>query len=237
MKWTEKYRVSVLDTDHNQRLSLTGLLRYMQDTAFYHMENTKPSYEELFRSGRAFFINRMTLSVYAEVRSHQEIEVETWAAESAGLAFNRCFRVLLDGVIVAEAITMWSLYDFKNKKFIRVAEFESGYGEDEMLELDMPKHFHIPRELELSLVGEHTVRYRDVDMNRHMNNTVYGDLFCGYIPDMTGKSVIKFDINYRNEAPLSETVKIYMKEDGDGSFYFRSVRDGKTNAEALIMTD
>ena len=237
MKWTEKYRVSTHDTDINQRLSLTGILRYLQETAFYHMENTKPSYQELFSEGKAFLINRMTLSVYREIYSHDEIEVETWASESAGLAFNRCYRLRRRGEIAAEAIAVWSLYNFRDKRFIRVSDFENGYGEEPMLELDMPKRFHIPRETELSLVGEHTVRYIDADLNRHMNNTVYGDFFCGFLPDMTGKHVIKFDINYRNEAPLGESVKVYLKDAGEGTDLLRSVCGGKTNAEAMIMVE
>ncbi len=237
MKWTEKYRVNNLDTDLNGILSLSGILRYMQDTAFCHMEAAKPSYEDLFNEGKAFFINRMTLSIYKAIRSHDEIEVETWAAESSGLSFMRCFRVLSGGEIAAEAVTAWSLYNYFDKKFIRVSDFESGYGTDEMPELDFRKMLRIPKELELSLVGEHTVRYRDVDMNRHMNNTVYGDLLCGYLADMEEKQVIKFDINYRNEAPLGETVKVYMKSDGDGTCYFRTQCEGRVNAEALIMTD
>lgn len=237
MKWIEKYNVSTHDTDLNQRLSLTGILRYMQETAFYHMENARPSYTELFSRGQAFLLNRMTLSVYSEIFSHEEIEAQTWATESSGLTFNRCYRVLAGGKIAAEAIAMWSLYDFYNKRFIRVSDFESGYGEEPMLELDVPKRFHIPKEMELSLVGEHTVRYADVDMNRHMNNTVYGDFLCGFIPDMAGKRVIKFDINYRNEAPLGENVKVYMKDAGDGTYYLRSLCAGKTNAEAMIMLE
>ena len=237
MKHIEKYRINNLDTDMNRTLSLSGILKYMQDAAFCHMETGKPSYEELFLSGKAFFINRLNLSIYKTLGSHAEIEAETWAAESSGVTFNRCFRILSDGKITAEAITVWSLYDFHEKKFIRVADFENGYSTDEMLELDMEKRLHIPKELELSLVGEHTVEYRDCDMNKHINNTVYGDLLCGYIPEMSGKRVIKFDINYRNEASLGENVKVYMKEDEDGEYYFRSVVNGKPNVEALIMTE
>ena len=145
--------------------------------------------------------------------------------------------LLSGGSIAAEAVTMWSLYNFIDKKFIRVSDFENGYGTDEMPELDFRKILHIPNEIELSLVGEYTVKYRDVDMNRHMNNTVYGDFLCGYLPDMVKKQVIKFDINYRNEAPLGENVKVYMKDDGDGTYYFRTQCAGKVNSEAVVMTE
>ena len=37
--------------------------------------------------------------------------------------------------------------------------------------------------MNLSLVGEHTVEYSDVDVNRHLNNTKYPDMLCGFLPD------------------------------------------------------
>lgn len=237
MKHIERYRVNTHDTDINQKLSLTGFLRYMQETAFYHMESARPSYTELFARGLAFILSRMTVSIYTDIDPHDEIEVETWAAESTGYSFNRCYRILKDGSIVAEAIAVWCLTDIKEKRFVRVSDFENGYGEDELLLLDIPKRLHIPAEDELSLVGEYTVRYADADLNRHMNNTIYGDLFCGFLPDMSGKRVIRFDISYRSEAPLYETMKLYMKEEEEGTYCIRSVIGGKTNAEARIMTE
>ena len=238
MKWTEKYRVSNLDTDINRKLSLTGIMRYMQDTAFYHMEGKKPSYEELFLEKKAFMINRLTLEVYKEIKSHEEITLETWMSEnSTPLTYDHCFRIIKDGETAAEAITVWSLFDFENRKFIPYREFESGYLTDEILPLDIPRRLKIPAEVELSAVGEYTVGYRDCDMNMHMNNTVYGDVFCGYIPDMKGKEVVHFDMNYRREAPLGEKVQVKMGTSGEGEYYFRSMLGDTVNAEAFIRVE
>ena len=236
MKWTEEYRVSNLDTDINQNLSLTGIMRYMQDTAFFHMEGTKPSYGELFSRGMAFMINRLTLEVYKEIKSHEKIQLETWMSEnSTPLTYDHCFRILSGGKVAAEAITVWSLFDFENRKFIRYSDFESGYYKDSILPLDIPKRLKIPADVILSPVGEYTVSYRDCDMNMHMNNTVYGDVFCGFIPDMKGKSVVHFDMNYRSEARLGERVKVQMSDSGSGSYYFRSNVGDTVNAEAYIV--
>lgn len=238
MKWTENYTVNAHDMDMNEVLSLTGVLRYMQDAANCQMEGEGPSYAKLLSQGRAFVVSRVALSIYGKVHSHDRIQVQSWACESSGVSFNRCYSVIRNGEIVAEATSVWALLDINTKKLVRVSDFRSDYSMDEMLELDAPSHFRLPSDVPMNLVGERTVEYQDVDMNRHMNNTRYGDILCGYIPSMEGMRVIKLVINYCSEAPIGETLKVYMGRGDTGTYYFRTVRDGgKTNVEAEIMIE
>ena len=238
MKWTGKYKVNAHDTDLNNIVSLTGILRYMQDSANCQMEEDGPSYDELFSKGLAFVISRLKLSIYHPIYAHDEIEVSTWACESSGAAFNRCYSIKKNGEIVAEAYSVWALLDTNAHRLVRVCDFDGHYGEDVPVELDMQKRFRLPAGINLTLVGERTVEYQDVDMNRHVNNTRYGDILFGYLPNPDGNRVIKFEINYISEAPLGETVKVYMATGEDGNYYFRTVRDGgKTNIEAEMMIE
>lgn len=238
MKWSGKYKVNAHDTDMNGVVSLTGILRYMQDSANCQMEDDGLSYDSLFSRGLAFVLSRLKLSVYHPIYSHDEIEVETWACESQGVSFNRCYAIKKNGEIMAEAYSVWALLDTKAHRLVRVSDFEGCYGEDSPVELDMAKRFRLPSDINLALVGERTVEYQDVDMNRHMNNTRYGDILCGYLPRIEGHRVIQLEINYVSEAPLGETVKVYMAHGEDSTYYFRTVRDGgKTNIEAEIMTE
>ncbi len=236
-KWSEKYFINAHDTDFNRVVSVSGLLRYMQDAVNFQMENAHPSYNELFDSGLAFVLSRIRISIYAALHSHDEIEVETWACESHGVSFNRCYRVLRDGAIVAEAVSVWALLDTKTHKLRRVSSVDFDYGDGEMLELDSPTRIRIPQDAELSLVGEHRVEYAEVDINRHLNNTYYADIFAGYIHEIDGERISSIGISYLSEAPLGENLKIYMREI-DGIYYFRSVKeDGTTNAEAEIIVE
>lgn len=237
MKWTEEYRINVHDTDLNGIVSASGLLRYMQDTANLQMAGQGPSWDELFSRGYSFVLSRMGISIYAPLRAHDVIRSETWAVASRGVTFNRCYRVYRGDDIVAEATSAWAMLNVREKKFCRVGEVELHYSEDEPLELDLPARFRIPAEVNLSLVGERTILYADVDQNGHLNNTHYPDILCSYLPDMHRSRVISMVLSFVSEAPLGETEKIYCGE-YDGTYYIRSVRpDGSVNAEAEIMTE
>lgn len=238
MKWSGKYKVNAHDTGINNIVSITGILRYMQDSANCQMEDDGLSYDELFSRGLAFVLSRIKISVYHPIYSHDEIEVETWASESTGVSFNRCYAIKRNGEIMAEAYSIWALVDTNAHKLVRVSDFEGEYGQDSPVELDMQKRFRLPADINLTLVGERTVEYQDVDMNRHMNNTRYGDILCGYLPSIEGNRVIQLEINYISEAPLGENLKVYMATGEDGTYYFRTLRDGgKVNVEAEMMIE
>jgi acyl-CoA thioesterase FadM len=235
MKWTGKYRTLSTDTDLNNIVSPTNLLRYMQDSAFSEMKADGESYDDLFSRGLSFVLSRMRVSFYAPVRANDELECQTWTCESRGVQFNRCYRVLRSGIIVAEAVSVWALIGTEDRKLHRVSELGPMYCEDEMLELDMPARFRIPEDVSLSLMGEKTVCYPDADLNGHMNNTRYADMLCGFACGMQGRRLISMGISYVSEAPLDETLKVYVGS-GDGTYYVRTVRpDGRTNAEAELI--
>ena len=157
MKWTEEYRINVHDTDLNGVVSVSGLLRYMQDTANLQMAGQGPSYDEPFGQGYSFVLSRMGISIYAPLHAHDRITSQSWAVSSRGVTFNRCYRVYRGEDLVAEATSAWAMLNVKEKKFCRVGEVPLNYSEDEPLELDLPARFRIPAEVSLSLVGERTV--------------------------------------------------------------------------------
>ncbi len=238
MKWSGEYTVNANDVDVNRVVTASQIFRYMQDAANWQMETDGPSYDELFcERGLAFVLSKIRVSMYAPMHAHEKITVESWACPSKGMRFQRCYRILRQGSIVAEAISDWALVGVKDKKLHRVSEFGELYGMDEPLELDMPARMKIPEEVHMSLVGERTVEYADIDMNGHMNNTRYPDMLCSYLDSMVGRRVISLSIHFQSEAPLGENLKVYHGE-SDGIHYLRTVRDnGNTNVEAEIMLE
>ncbi len=238
MRWTGEYRVNANDVDRNNVVSASSLLRYMQDAANSQMEADGPSYMELMNAGLSFVLSRIRLSSYRPLASHDDIVVQSWACESRGAQFYRCYQILHDGVIVAEGASAWALCSIRDRKIHRVNEYEMHYGQDEMLELDLPQRFRIPEDVNLTLTGERTVEYADIDMNGHMNNTRYPDVLCSFLgTDMKGQRVISMGISFLSEAPLGETLKFYTGQ-SDGVHYVRTVREnGLTNVNAEILLE
>ena len=210
----------------------------MQDAANYEMEEDGLSYNELFSRGLSFVLSRIRMSFYSPIYAHEKIEVQSWACESRGVQFNRCYRIMKNGVIGAEAVSVWALVGVNDRHLHRVNEFDLPYRKDEMLELDMPARFKIPDDVDMRLVSERVVEYADVDMNGHMNNTHYPDVLCSHLSEnMRGQRVISMGISFLSEAPLGESVKIYSGM-SDGNHYVRTVKEnGQVNVESEIILE
>ena len=185
----------------------------------------------------AFILSRLNMSLYAPLYAYENISVSSWACESRGVTFNRCYDIRRNGELVAEATSVWGLIGISERKIYRVEDIVLPFSVDEPLELDSPKRVRIPKEVNLALVGESAVVYRDIDKNPHMNNTNYPDMLCEFIPDVEKKQILSVGITFAAEARRGENLKVYMAE-SDGSYYFRTVRsDGTVNVEAAIMAE
>ncbi len=240
MKWTESFTVNTHDTDPSGMIRTGALLKYMQETANLQCRGVGPSNEELRKRGFGFVVSRMALSIYKDIKAYDVISVSSWPCESRGFTFNRCYEVKINGELAAEVSSAWALMNLETRRPCRVTEMAEGYLSGEYfppVELDVPIRIRLPEESSIMLSGEYTVSYRDADVNRHMNNTVYADMLCGFLP-MDGKKVISFSISYQNEAPLGENLKVYTSVSADGTCYLKTVReDGKTNVEAEILLE
>lgn len=230
MKFVEKYKINIHDEGYNGIISPTGYLRYIQDAANCHMEADGPSYIELFNSGLSFIISRVKVLFFKELYSHDNIEVSTWACKSHGVTFPRCYEVKKDGIVCAEAKAIWALFNTNEKRLCKADKVDLHYRTDEELDITMPRI--IKPVTEFKKIGEKKVTFADVDINRHMNNTVYADTFWNYVPDIDTCAPYSLDIFYRSEAPLGCELEIYTAESENG-FLFKSVKkDGTVNAEA-----
>lgn len=237
MKWTETFKVNSHFTDADGIVRVSSLLRYMQETANLQMLALGPSNSQLREMGYAFVLSRLSMSFYKPVFAYETIEVQSWACESKGSSFNRCYRILREGMIVAEASSVWALLRISDRRLMRVGDVTLNFEPDPALELDMPRRLKIPDGAVLVLVGERNAVYSDLDFNRHINNTNYPDLLCDFLPDMSGKRIISMGISFLSEALLGETLKVYCAE-YDGTYYMRTVKEsGAVNVEAEILLE
>ena len=238
MIWTETYRVEAHDVDMTGAFRVAAMMRYMQETAYRHMQGTGPTETELRAAGRAFLLSRIAVRIYETIGHGDEFTLETYAEESRGVSFGRVFTIRSVGRLIAEARSVWVLFDFSARRIMRVGEIEHLYGEEPPHEMEVPRRLLLPEGVELSSYREHLVDYPDIDVNGHMNNTVYADILCGCVPEIrSGDARVSYlYINYSNECKLDENIKI-ERCGQPGEWFFRTHRDdGRLNVEARVET-
>ena len=243
-KYKEHYALKSYDMDANNNAKPTVIATLFQETANHHMRDRRPTYYELFFSGKSFIAVRMAFEVREQLHPYDEVDVYTWTAEGKGATFFRCYAMERDGVEIARAYSEWTVADLNTGKLChRDAIDFSHYEVDDLIEMHVPTKFHLPQDADFEKCGEHRVEYCDTDMNGHMNNAVYKNIIWNCIPDVAHKKLTSFSMRFMAEAPMGSTVEIYRAKldkpiddecGAEESYYFKTIVDGKANTMALV---
>lgn len=220
------------DADLNGIVRPSAVLKYMQEAANLQLSVSKPSSDDLRAAGRYFVASKISFTIHQSLYSWDEIDVSTWGCESRGATFNRCSKIERKGELCASLSSAWALLDAENGAILRVSDVTFDFGTERALTPEIPLKVRIPKELPLHLFGERTVMYPDVDMNRHMNNTVYIDMLYGFAGVDEDKQLRSASINYLHEAPLGTTFKVYGNSFADMSYFRTVLPDGTVGVEA-----
>jgi len=239
MPYTSFYETMNHDTDMNGNIRASAVQRYMQETANRQMRDARPSYDDLFNEGKAFILSRMVVKTHRNIEKYEKIRVETWPSnKDKGATFTRCYVIYSGDEEVARGLAIWGLVDIASKTLLRVTDMDfSNYEMGEPYEMQGLR-FRIPKD-EMKKVGEFKVYYSLTDINRHMNNTNYPDMFFSFLPDADKCRVTDYSITYKSEAPLNSTLRIeisdpHENEDGTITYYFRSWIGDIVNSECQM---
>ena len=237
MKWSEEYKVLYHDTNSNEFVGISRIFKYLHEAATAQMRAQKPSYNDLLNQNKAFILSGIRVNLYEPLSYNEMITVNTWGCPARGFTFPRSYQILRNEELICEANSNWALVDTKSKKLIKASDVELNYYIDTPLEMESQIRFRIPTELQMSLVGEYTIRYTDTDINGHMNNTNYPDMLFNALPNPENKLVRSIAISYQSEAKVGDYLKLYMGRT-DGKYYMRSIHeDGRVNVEAELVLE
>lgn len=222
--------VDVHDVDFNGVAKASALMRYMQSAAQGQLTENGLSYDDMRKMRRAFLLSKIRIEFTDTLRAYEPLVAVTFPCESRGYSFLRCYKLLRGGETVARAASVWALIDTETRELVKVNDFELGL--DVYAPLDMPlTRIVMPKTV--TEVGRYTVTYGAADQNRHMNNTVYPDMYANFLP-LNNKRIESLTVSYLNEALLGEELTV-LRGEQNGAYYFRTLRtDGKTNTEAEI---
>lgn len=236
MYYQQSYTTKWHDTDPSGGMRPSRVLEYMQETANLQCRAYGMDLNDLFyQEGLGFLLSRLQLRMDAPLHAYEDIEVRTWCLTSRALSFLRCFSILREGKVVAEALTTWALMDVKNKTLVKVSDFQREFPMGDALdEATLPKKIRIPAAMEMETVGERQVVYSDLDFNFHMNNTKYPDMICDFLPDLRRQFISSLSLAYMNEAPFGDTLTLQRTQTSEAHLVRALRSDGKICVEAAV---
>ena len=210
-----KSRVRFSETGPDRKLSVSGLMNYLQDCSIFQSEDVGAGLQFMKKTQRAWLLSAWNVEVIRRPDIAEEIVIETWPYEFKGIYGLRNYAICdKNGNYLVKADSCWFLTDMETGRPVRpTAEDIAPYPvlEPRLDMEDLPRKIAVPGELEI--YGQIKVLKHHLDINLHVNNVQYIDIACEVLPE--GCEVSGVRAEYKRAAVLGDIIVIkYKKEEG-----------------------
>lgn len=211
--YQKKYLIGSNDVDQFLELKLSSFFKMMQDVATEHAEVFNIGKANTIDKGLFWVITRIEVEILKAPKYLQEVTLKTYPGDDLRFIFPRYFCLEdIDGHVLIKASSTWMVLN-KETHNICLNPFNGFKAPTEHHEgeLELPQKV---KSYDSTLVEVRKVRYADIDLNGHLNNTKYID----YILDVhdsnfyKAKRISHFLINYEKELKDNDMVSIYRSE-------------------------
>lgn len=236
-KGEKEYQIRTYECDKNSNLRVLTLMNILQDMADSHASSIDLGLEFCLRKGFAWVGSNYHIKIERLPMLHENIRVVTWPSAEKKLGAVRDFVVYdASGNIIITASSQWILIDFVRKRPISLKENLPEYTviPERALETDFPK---LPEPERTDCQRRFSVRFDDIDINRHVNNAVYPlwateavdhDFRDNHVP-------CELEIAFKKEGHLGEDVDITTELEGQTSLHsVTALSDGRELARLRI---
>lgn len=209
--------------DLNDNLSAKSILSIFQDIASVHAEEIGLGFKATFEKHLYWVLSRVKFDILKMPKINQTVIVETWPHEKGKIDFDRDMRILSkDGEVLVIGTSKWCVIDVTSRMLQRTDNI--AYNGEICPDVNYCDRFGkiaLPSE-DLQQKFSYTVRFSDLDHNKHMNNTNYAALVSSVVEN---KTFTHFEINYLHECKQDDEIIISATITADGEFVIGTVAD------------
>ena len=209
--YQEKIFVNSNDVDDHYDLKISTIFKYLQQAATNHSEILGVGKKDTVDKGMFWVITRMRVVIYKMPKMLDTLTVTTHPGETMLFIFPRLYEIYdQHGDLCIAGSATWVLLDSLTHK-VKMKPFEDGFkipGEVKENDIALPDKVTFES---IDKIDERRVRYSDIDLNGHLNNTKYIE----YIIDTHDinfyktKRVQEITINYEREIRQNDLVTLF----------------------------
>ena len=239
---SDRYDIRFNDIDYKERLLITSIVEYLGDIAIKHSESLGNGLKYLKEHKLGWVIYKWDIDVLRYPSYGEKLTVRTWAYSFRKFYAYRQYDILnADGQVVCRANSIWFLIDTDKRKPMRISDemYETyGIGKEDTTPLNFEK-LQLPGRVDSQ--KEFSVRYSDIDSNRHVNNSKYIGWSIETIPlEIVEKyTLTNLKVNYEKETKYGDNVNIIteIQHENDKIICRHEVKDGEGNKTTLLQTE
>jgi acyl-ACP thioesterase len=220
--YTFSSRVRYSETDEEGKLSVLGIMNYMQDCSTMQSEDARVGIGYLGSRHKAWLLSSWRIDIDRYPRLGENLTVGTWPTDFKGIYGYRDFA-LMDkaGNAFVKAHSVWFLYDTQSALPIRVQPEDAlPYGDTEppLAVSDSPRKLPVPAAFSKDTEEKQEIVIADyhLDTNHHVNNAMYVEMAREAIPHGLKMKAIRAD--YKKAARLGDIIVPRITEETPGTW-------------------
>lgn len=209
------------------------LFHIMQDAATVHAEQLRFSARAL---DVLWALTGVTVSLARPLLPYERVRCDTWCPGVRGVRWFRRFAFFVEDEKIGEATSLWVTLDPRTRRILRPNALPQNnivfYRMEEMSLLS-PLKFSCDR---VQRQDTYTVRYSDLDVNRHLNNARIVDLVSDTLALQERTDFLStLQIHYTAETVYGETLSLLRGVTENQTNYVRGEAQGTTRFEAQAV--
>jgi len=209
--------VNAYDVDINNKLKLNTLFNFLQDVASSHADTLKLGFNDLIVNNLGWVLSWAKVQIEQDSEFGETIKIRTWPKCRHKLFSLREFIVYgNNGKALYRVSTAWLLINVKTKRITDIKNLPQQiyYQPDQFAINEFPEK--ISSEKTKEILFNKKIRYTDLDINRHVNNTKYIEMIldCYSAVHHKNNRLINLTVSFISESFYDDELEIRFAAGG-----------------------
>jgi len=236
--YTKDYSVKLSEADNRGKLKIQSFFDYMLDAAASHSTDVGMSAIDLLGQGKTWVVSRYNLKIEKYPLWNQKFSIKTWrGGEKGKYAIREFLFYNLDKEVIARASSAWLLLDLNTGDTLNPRDVFKDYPWKEERAID-DSFEALPLVVKTCFSKNFQIRLQDIDMNSHVNNSVYPSLAyeTGFDFYESKKQLKSIEVFFKNAALYGNAIQSEIEEDRN-DFLIHKLGDKETGGiHALLIS-
>jgi len=206
-----------IQSDINGNCSIPVIADMLQESAEQSAVQLGFGYKDIVTSRQAWVLSRMLINFKKMPRVDDTLTLKTWPKRQEKLFALRDFELCLGDEVIVSAASAWIVINIDTRRPMKPDSIFGDFNASEMRDAikEVPGKVLVPESFSLS--DSRRVRFTDLDINNHMNNSYYFRWILDIFPEdiFRNKIIGSILVNFNNELVFNDDVEIFANDTGN----------------------
>ena len=235
-----KFHIESYVCDFAEKATLHVMSTYLFDAASIHAEQRGFGYKDISKDNVAWVLSRLSISLTEYPGQNEDLTVETWVEEVTRFFTQRCFRFInFESRTIGYARSIWAAIDMVTRRPIDIPKWRPDLSDYITQEIECPieKMEKIHSVEGIEPVMGYTVRYSDIDINKHLSSMKYIEHVVNVFDLQMFKDnfIRKFEIVFLAEGMYGDKLKLCRNEISENEFIIDTKRGEESICRSRVI--